>query len=177
MRLSTHKNKESFWILSSLAISTIFLAGCATTQPPSDVNNLQIKVTQLEHRVDERDERLSELEHQVSDISDRLSDSESGSSKQPIEEAGGASSSSASDMPKSPISDKAADQIIRVPVTPQKIQEGLKKAGYYDGIVDGKIGSKTKQSIMNFQKDHNLTVDGIVGKGTWNQLKFYIEGK
>jgi GH24 family phage-related lysozyme (muramidase) len=36
--------------------------------------------------------------------------------------------------------------------------------------VDGVFGEKTKKEVMNYQKRHGLTSDGIVGKQTWNLL-------
>jgi peptidoglycan hydrolase-like protein with peptidoglycan-binding domain len=63
-----------------------------------------------------------------------------------------------------------------VPETPGKkdIQNALKNAGYYDGAVDGKIGSKTRSAIEEFQRANDLKADGKVGKKTWNKLKEYL---
>ena len=57
----------------------------------------------------------------------------------------------------------------------KQIQIALKKAGFYSGPIDGKIGPKTRQAIKAFQKKNNLKVDGIVGKNTWEKLKVYLE--
>ena len=54
------------------------------------------------------------------------------------------------------------------------IQRALTKAGFDLGAIDGKMGPKTKKAIQAFQKEHNLTVDGIVGAKTWEKLKTYI---
>lgn len=35
---------------------------------------------------------------------------------------------------------------------------------------DGIFGIKTEQAVKEYQKQHNLTVDGIVGKNTWNMI-------
>ena len=35
---------------------------------------------------------------------------------------------------------------------------------------DGKFGEGTKAKVIQFQKDHKLTPDGIVGNGTWTEL-------
>ena len=63
-----------------------------------------------------------------------------------------------------------------IPEIPGKkdIQNALKNAGYYNGIVDGRIGSKTKIAVEEFQKANNLKADGKVGKKTWNKLKEYL---
>ncbi|MCM8763571.1 MAG: peptidoglycan-binding protein [Candidatus Omnitrophica bacterium] len=59
----------------------------------------------------------------------------------------------------------------------RNIQEALRKAGFYDGAVDGKLGPKTKEAIKNFQKSRGLQVDGIVGKATWRELAKYLTDK
>ena len=41
------------------------------------------------------------------------------------------------------------------------------------GPVDGSFGAKTKEAVLQFQRDQNLAVkDGIVGAATWRQLTF-----
>jgi len=64
---------------------------------------------------------------------------------------------------------------IRINVTTADVQKALKKAGYYDGTIDNKVGDNTKKAVTAFQKDHQLTADGIVGKKTWIELKKYLE--
>ncbi len=56
------------------------------------------------------------------------------------------------------------------------IQRALKNAGYYEGSLDGKVGSGTKQAIRNFQRDNGLAVDGVCGRQTWSLLKGFLEG-
>lgn len=59
--------------------------------------------------------------------------------------------------------------------TAKQIQAALKNAGYYEGSVDGKIGPKSQEAILGFQRDNNLTTDGKVGQKTWSKLKKYAE--
>lgn len=58
--------------------------------------------------------------------------------------------------------------------TNEQIQIALKNAGYYDGEIDGKIGRKSQQAILDFQKDNGLVVDGKVGPKTWAKLNRYL---
>ena len=53
----------------------------------------------------------------------------------------------------------------------------LANAGYYDGKIDGKIGSVSTKAIKEFQKDNGLKVDGIVGGQTWAKLSEYLDIK
>lgn len=124
------------------------LAGCASTQGGNA--NLQARVTHLERTVSQQEQTIDELRQRVSVGSGR-SVAQSSSSR--------ASSSSA---------DRG---IIRVPVDPREVQTALQGAGYYSGDIDGKIGGKTIEAVKQFQRDSNLKVDGIVGAGTWSQLK------
>lgn len=54
------------------------------------------------------------------------------------------------------------------------LQEILGKLGFYTGNVDGNFGSMIKQSVIEFQKKHDLKPDGIVGPKTWSKLKEYL---
>lgn len=59
----------------------------------------------------------------------------------------------------------------------REIQLALKNAGYYLGSIDGRIGKATKNAIKAFQKANNLTVDGRLGKKTWELLRKYLYQK
>lgn len=61
--------------------------------------------------------------------------------------------------------------------TPQQIQTALKNAGYYEGAIDGEIGSKSKKAILDFQKDNGLETDGKVGPKTWSKLKEHLSSQ
>ena len=43
----------------------------------------------------------------------------------------------------------------------QELQERLSSHGYYDGKLDGKIGSGSRSAIKAFQQAAGLTPDGI----------------
>ena len=49
------------------------------------------------------------------------------------------------------------------------LQQSLKDVKY-DISVDGIFGSKTQTVVKQFQSDHNLSPDGIVGRLTWAAL-------
>ena len=50
------------------------------------------------------------------------------------------------------------------------VQQKLKNWGYYNGLVDGVFGSKTKDAVMLFQRRNGLRVDGVVGNETFKAL-------
>lgn len=52
----------------------------------------------------------------------------------------------------------------------RKIQEKLKRWGYYSGSVDGIYGSGTESAVKKFQKANGLKTDGIAGKATLNAM-------
>ena len=56
-----------------------------------------------------------------------------------------------------------------------QIQQALKNAGYYQGQLDGKIGSGTRAALKAFQGDNGLGKDGVCGRKTWSKLKAYLE--
>jgi spore germination protein len=52
----------------------------------------------------------------------------------------------------------------------QELQQLLIKWGYNPGPIDGIFGAKTKQAVLQFQRDHGLKMDAIVGPITWQAL-------
>ena len=61
-----------------------------------------------------------------------------------------------------------------IQLSSKQIQRALKKAGFYQGPIDGNIGPKTKEAIIKFQKANGLKADGIVGKRTSAELNKYL---
>lgn len=55
------------------------------------------------------------------------------------------------------------------------IQNFLKELGYKSGKTDGIYGEKTLQAVRNFQKDENVSLDGIFGPETFGALKKQLE--
>ena len=64
-----------------------------------------------------------------------------------------------------------------ISMSKKQIQMDLKNAGYYDAAIDGKIGAKSQKAIRDFQADHGLKVDGIVGPRTKKELIEYLDIK
>jgi hypothetical protein len=52
----------------------------------------------------------------------------------------------------------------------EQVQQLLKQAGYYYGLVDGKFGPLTYSAVRRFQEANGLLVDGIVGPQTMAAL-------
>ena len=156
-------------ILGFLALAVV-VSGCATThQNPPAVNELQTRVGDLEQQLKSKNEEVDSLKYEVKDLSyelDRMKMQSGKPSGQSVETSESSSQES---------SGKGSNEIIRVSATPNQVQTALKKAGYYKGVVDGKVGAKTKEAISRFQRDHGLKADGVIGKRTWDELKSHIE--
>ncbi|HRZ13908.1 MAG TPA: peptidoglycan-binding domain-containing protein [Candidatus Omnitrophota bacterium] len=56
-----------------------------------------------------------------------------------------------------------------------EIQTALKNAGFFKGVIDGKIGSQTKEAVRKFQEANGLNPDGNVGSKTWALLSKYLK--
>ncbi len=56
------------------------------------------------------------------------------------------------------------------------LQNILQKLNLYSGEIDGIFGSNTRNAVIQFQSQNNLSQDGIVGFRTWSALKPYING-
>ena len=52
----------------------------------------------------------------------------------------------------------------------KKLQRALKARFYDPGSVDGIFGAATAKAVRQYQADHGLVVDGIVGPKTWAGL-------
>ena len=50
------------------------------------------------------------------------------------------------------------------------IAQGRLVVAGYDIVVDGVFGQKTKQAVIQFQKEHGLAADGVIGPKTWAKL-------
>ncbi len=61
-----------------------------------------------------------------------------------------------------------------VSMSSREIQIALKTAGYYDGAIDGILGSRSREAIRRFQQDNGLKDDSIAGPKTCAELEKYI---
>ncbi|MDD4187792.1 MAG: LysM peptidoglycan-binding domain-containing protein [Bacilli bacterium] len=53
----------------------------------------------------------------------------------------------------------------------EELQKILISLNYLNGTPDGYYGRSTEKAVINFQKDFNLAMDGIVGSTTWAYLE------
>ncbi|MBU3958948.1 MAG: peptidoglycan-binding protein [Candidatus Omnitrophica bacterium] len=56
----------------------------------------------------------------------------------------------------------------------KKVQQALKNAGFDPGAIDGIMGEKTKNAIVDFQKSKGLAADAKVDVRTWDELSNYF---
>ncbi len=82
--------------------------------------------------------------------------------------------SSTASVSMSSVSDMTDKGVSADTMTKKQIQKALKNAGYYDGVVDGKIGPQTRAAITEFQKNMELKADGIAGRNTKEKLLKYL---
>ena len=65
---------------------------------------------------------------------------------------------------------KENDLIVKNKLNIKLVQTALKEAGFDPGASDGKMGTRTKNAIMAFQKASGLTADGKIGYKTLAKL-------
>lgn len=142
-----------------LLLGVVFLStvvGCAGTKQ-SSLNQMELRLGELERQISLKDDEIADLQDEVYQLRGDLK------RKQKAETVVDVS-----------ISRKYGD-IIRVNANPTDVQTALKKAGYYSGNIDGKIGNNTKSAIVQFQRDNGLKADGVIGRQTWEKLQSYSE--
>ena len=148
-------NKKIFY--SCLTFLIIF-SGCASAPKKDKVLELQTKVKILEKQVTNLEEKQNQLQRAVTN--------------QAKEQKGLRDAFKRYEARKKEVENK---QKRAEGPTSTQIQTALKKAGYYDGPIDGKIGPKTQEAVLKFQEENNLKVDGVVGQDTWKRLKEYLK--
>lgn len=144
-----------------VALGVLAISGCASMGTKSTVKRLESQVGLL-------DERVTQLE--------RLS------TQQPIgggamlegEPFGAEPASSWKEPAPAKPSAKRAKRVSFKPAT-REVQHALKSAGFYQGLVDGKLGPQTREAVREFQRINGLKVDGVVGRQTWGKLGAYAD--
>jgi len=158
----------NFRFLLIVVLLSFVAVGCSTTKQPSALSTLQIKVAQLERKIDEKDETIKELQYEVSELKDQVVPADNYQASTQVEEVEPVVAPKASSQSKD-------SSILRVDVSSTQVQKALKNAGFYDGPIDGKLGSGSQRAIKEFQKDNNLNADGVIGRRTWALLKEYLQ--
>ncbi len=153
-------------------VFSLGLAGCATTSKDFSMQQLQLRVAELERQVDMKDEEIQTLKEDVQQMSWQMNEPNDSNDSAPDFDSE-VEGSSRPVVPKK--LSKSDQEIIRVAVNTDEVQRALSNAGYYNGTIDGKIGEKTKNAIKEFQQDHGLKADGIIGNKTWLELKSYLQ--
>ena len=106
-----------------ITVVTFALAGCATVNKKEELSNqdLRNKITALEAQLSEKDNEINSLKDEMT------------KKEQPAVNA----------------SAQAVSEPVRIDA--KMIQTALKNAGYYQGIIDGKMGKKTRSAVKEFQ--------------------------
>lgn len=139
---------ERKWLWLGVA-GVFMLSGCATVNKKNDLQNQELrnKIMVLEAQLSEKDSEINSLKE----------------------------SAAKSEMETTAVvEEKSATKQV---YDAKQVQTALKNAGYFEGKIDGKIGSKTRSAIKAFQKANGLKVDGKIGKNTWAVLKGYLDKK
>jgi len=154
--------RRGVYVFTTVLLGTLVLTTGCTTQKrhQRDITNLQTQIGALQSEVARLDQSLKDTEIALKAVQERGSKPATGSG--------------------SVLGQLTEGAIYRTPsgfeLPAPAIQRALKKAGYYRGVVDGKVGSRTKAAIRNFQRDQGLETDGVCGRQTWTRLKGFLEG-
>ena len=153
--------KATRFMMLAMMVGLIALSGCASKKATNKkLDTMQAQMNAMTDELVRLDQSLQDTRAAV-----QAQEGPAGTSR-----AGGVSSSGEG---------AAVGGMYRTPsgfeIPSVNIQKALKKAGYYNGAVDGKVGPGTRDAIAAFQKDNGLKADGVCGRGTWAKLKSYLE--
>lgn len=153
-------SKKGLACLTIALLAAFIISGCGTTpkKVQAEVTGIKARVETLESRVESVETKQAEVERTAAEQAQALEDLKASSAPQA----------------KSNISVKSRDDTRGSRM--KDIQQALKKAGYYDGKIDGVKGKGTKKAIKDFQKANGLMADGMVGSRTWDLLSRYLSG-
>ena len=153
--------RRQTYVFVAVLLGTVMIAsGCTTKKRHErDFTNLQNEIGQLQGDVTRLDQSLKDTEMALKSVQER------GQTPQVATGSG------------SVLGQLTQGSIYRTPsgfeLPAVSIQRALKNAGYYQGTLDGKVGSRTQQAIKNFQKDNGLETDGVCGRQTWSRLQSF----
>jgi len=150
-----------------LMIGVVVLSGCASRKTSKKVDTLQAQMGAVT-------DELVRLDQSLQDTRSALSAEEAYKAK--LQSELGATEERIGALQEE---EGVIRSIYRTPsgfeLPAVNIQKALKKAGYYSGALDGKVGPATRDAIKAFQQDNGLTADGVCGRQTWSKLKVYLE--
>jgi len=146
--------------------------GCSSVAQPNTVSTLQIKMAHMEKRVQKNEEDIDRLKLEMDSVSQHPTTSKYQNNSYGIDSV---VSEEKLYEPSVIKGDSEIDRIVRVDIDIRTLQKALANSGFYSGSIDGNLGAKTKSAIYEFQKEHDLKADGVVGKQTWFELKNYLQ--
>lgn len=146
-------------------VLSLLAAGCATTGRREDTASLERHVVTLTEQVKQLDQALIQAQNELAGERNK-----NAALQADLGRAGGGTrfGSETAEL----------NVMYRTPngfeLPAKEIQSALKNAGYYSGVVDGKIGPDSRRAIRDFQRENGLTADSICGQKTWEKLKPYL---
>ncbi len=156
--------------LLSITAFALVLSGCATTSKTSPVSQMQVQVTEMQQKMEDQEKEIVDLKSEVKEIASKNMGKENDQESSSTTSAPVAVASNAVKAQEP----RNLDIIHVAGVSGRELQKALKAAGVYEGKVDGKVGSRTKAAVVEFQKAHSLKADGVVGQKTWSELRTYL---
>lgn len=168
-------------ILSVSAV--LFLAGCAATsrrELDTEIQDLHRQMNSLSAQAQQKDEQITSLQRSLEDKS-----KEENLQAQLKEKERLASSLQKALDKEAKEKAKLAERLDVLTgkyrsasnAYVKQVQIALQNAGYGPGAIDGRMGSRSKKAIRDFQKDNGLNITGKIDKSTWEKLRIYLHRK
>lgn len=157
--------------LSMVSLVLIFLSGCVTAPVKPDesqIRALENQVSSLEAEVLKRDSEIINLSRALDKERQERGRLLEAISKQEKE---------VENLTETIQQQKKKSRGKTYYTSIMKMQTALRNAGFEPGIIDGKMGPRTRDALREFQKAHGLPADGRLDRQTWDLLQQYMETK
>ncbi|MFH1578285.1 MAG: peptidoglycan-binding domain-containing protein [Candidatus Omnitrophota bacterium] len=152
-------------------LALIILAGCVTTVDQEAV----LKSQALEDRISRLEAEIAGRDSQIANLTSSLG-------KEKHDKENLLKTLSEQEVTLNDLTQRVEKQKIKT--KPKKyysfiilIQTALRNAGFESGLIDGKLGNRTRNALSQFQGENKLFAHGHIDKPTWVALREYLHTK
>jgi murein L,D-transpeptidase YcbB/YkuD len=159
--------KSYFYLL----IILFMLGGCVTAEKDYETQSLKERVLLLEAQIQEKESQIAQITNASNVINQEKNELQNIIDRQEEKIESLTKSLQKIEREKEVFPKSKSKTYYSFVI---KIQTALKNAGFDPGLIDGKLGSRTRRALKEFQSSNGLPSDGRVDKQTWDLLRNHL---